>query len=65
MVRILLCFKADPNLEDNRGESSMQLYQNIGKKANIKIGAHLKLVSEQLFRQKFLIEFVYKAHLSV
>ena len=42
MVKILLCFKADPNIEDNQGVSSMQLYNSMGKKCNLKIGAHMK-----------------------
>lgn len=45
MVRILLCFKADPNIEDNKGQSIMNMFLAIkSKKTNLKIGAHMKLV---------------------
>lgn len=64
MVRILLCFKADPKIQDNKGLSIMNLYFNREKKGNLKIGHHLKLANHQLFRQEFLVEFVYKVHLA-
>ena len=61
MVKLLLCFKADPNIEDNSGQSSTKLHESMGKKCNLKIGAHMKLSSDHLFRQKFLVDFIYKA----
>jgi len=41
----------------------MSLFTSLGKKLNLKIGAHMKLASHNLFRQKYLIDFVYKAQL--
>ena len=43
----------------------MKLYNRLKGKLNLKIGAHLKLASSQLFRQKFLIDFVYRASMAV
>ena len=60
MVRILLCFKADPKIEDNKGQSITSLYFSRENQGNLKIGHHLKLASHQLFRQKFLVEFIHK-----
>ena len=66
MVKILLCFKADPGSEDNKGQSIMNMYfANKGKSTNLKIGAHMKLVRSQLFRQKYLIDFIYQAQTAV
>lgn len=44
MVKVLLCFRADPNIEDNKGQSIMNMYfARKGKTTNLKIGAYLKL----------------------
>ena len=45
MVRILLCFKADPKIEDNKGQSITSLYFSRENQGNLKIGHHLKLAS--------------------
>ena len=45
MVRILLCFKADPKIEDNKGISIMNFYYSQEEKVNLNIGQHMKLVN--------------------
>ena len=50
MVKILLCFKANPMIEDNKGQNIMSLYCGREKKGNLKIGSHMKLANHQLFR---------------
>mmetsp|Transcript_5756 Transcript_5756/g.7771 ORF Transcript_5756/g.7771 Transcript_5756/m.7771 type:complete len:84 (-) Transcript_5756:316-567(-) len=50
IVKLLLCFKADPSVEDNKGESPHALHEAMGTKRNMRIAAHMKLVTHQLFR---------------
>ena len=45
MVKLLLCFKADPKIEDNKGISTMNFYYSQEEKVNLNIGQHMKLVN--------------------
>ena len=67
IVRMLLCFRADPHIEDNNGQSSIAIFEAMcrQKQINLKIGGYLKLASSQLFRQKYLIDFLYKAQMAL
>jgi len=55
LVKILLCYKADPLSENNQGESILALYEKTeGKKHDIMIGQYLRLCREQLKRQALI-----------
>jgi len=42
MVKILLCFKADPSSKNNKGESVKEIYEkNRNKNTNLVIGQHM------------------------
>ena len=64
IAKLLLCFKADPSIEDIRGESPYSMHERMGFKCNHNIGLHMKLASSVLFRQKHTNDFVQRAKLA-
>lgn len=55
MVKILLCFKADPGSKNNKGESISDIYEKTrNKKTNLLIGQHMQLAKDILAKQKLI-----------
>ena len=55
MVKILLCFKADPGSKNNKGESISDIYEKTrNKKTNLLIGQHMQLAKDILEKQKLI-----------
>lgn len=55
IIKLLLCFKADPESKNNAGQTIYEIYEKaMNKHTNLQIGQYMKLCQEQLKKLRYI-----------
>lgn len=55
IIKLLLCFKADPKSKNNGGQTIYEIYEKaMNKHTNLQIGQYLRLCKDQLIKQSLI-----------